>query len=213
MRRFYRRLSYLIVALRCFRPGMQGRIPLSCNASLNQSASYPRSPSSQSTFLARRQGIFADHDTSARSRAAPAGGKPAGRWACHNGDAPWPVPDRADRTEPVGVLGHPRLRLRSARSRQATADRISIWWAGLARAGRIIVYLASKGTTPTTYCSYPLRIVVIPRKGGCQMHCFGRTISCIGGCFDSGLLCRHPSLVWRCGHPDLDIKKEVSKWP
>ena len=34
-----RRLSYLMVFLRCFRPGMQGRIPLSLNASLNQSAS------------------------------------------------------------------------------------------------------------------------------------------------------------------------------
>jgi len=50
LRRLYLRLSYLTVFLHCFRPGMQARIPLSCNASLNQSASYPRSPSNQSTF-------------------------------------------------------------------------------------------------------------------------------------------------------------------
>ena len=34
LRRLYRRLSYLTGVLRCFRPGMQARIPLSCNASL-----------------------------------------------------------------------------------------------------------------------------------------------------------------------------------
>jgi len=44
----YRRLSYFTFVLRCFRPGMQGRIPLSFNASLNQSASYPRSIDRQS---------------------------------------------------------------------------------------------------------------------------------------------------------------------
>ena len=41
-RRLYRLLSYLIGVLRCFRPGMQGRIPLSFNASRNQSASQDR---------------------------------------------------------------------------------------------------------------------------------------------------------------------------
>ena len=39
LRRLYRRLSYLTVFLRCLRPRMQARIPLSFNASLNQSAS------------------------------------------------------------------------------------------------------------------------------------------------------------------------------
>jgi len=39
LRRLYRRLSYLTVVLRCFLPGMQGFIPLSFNAFLNQSAS------------------------------------------------------------------------------------------------------------------------------------------------------------------------------
>ncbi len=53
LRRLYRRLStarqdiaaamsregYLTVFLRCFRPGIHGRIPLSFNASRNQSAS------------------------------------------------------------------------------------------------------------------------------------------------------------------------------
>ena len=39
LRRLYRRLSYLTGVLRCFLPGMQARIPLSFNASLNQSAS------------------------------------------------------------------------------------------------------------------------------------------------------------------------------
>ncbi len=39
LRRLYRRLSYLTGFVRFFRPGMQARILLSCNASLNQSAS------------------------------------------------------------------------------------------------------------------------------------------------------------------------------
>ena len=39
LRRLYRRLSYFTVFLRCFRPEMQARIPLSFNAYLNQSAS------------------------------------------------------------------------------------------------------------------------------------------------------------------------------
>ncbi len=39
LRRLYRRLSYRTAVLRCFRPGIQARIPLSFNASLNQSAS------------------------------------------------------------------------------------------------------------------------------------------------------------------------------
>lgn len=46
----YRRLSYLTVFLREFRPGMQTFIPLSFKASLNQSASWPRSASSQSAL-------------------------------------------------------------------------------------------------------------------------------------------------------------------
>lgn len=50
LRRLYLRLSYLTGFLRFFRPGMQARIPLSCNASRNQSASLPRSPSSHLTF-------------------------------------------------------------------------------------------------------------------------------------------------------------------
>ena len=63
LRRLYRRLSLagqgiaqqcpergaLTVFFRCFRPGFQARIPMSFNASLNQSASWPRTPSSQST--------------------------------------------------------------------------------------------------------------------------------------------------------------------
>lgn len=39
LRRLYRRLSYRMGVFRIFRPGMQGRIFLSCKASLNQSAS------------------------------------------------------------------------------------------------------------------------------------------------------------------------------
>ena len=39
LRRLHRRLSYFTVVLRCLRLGMQARIPLSFNASLNQSAS------------------------------------------------------------------------------------------------------------------------------------------------------------------------------
>ncbi|SEK48236.1 Integrase core domain-containing protein [Roseovarius nanhaiticus] len=42
LRRLYRRLSYLTISLRCFRARMQARIPLSFNASPNQSASWPR---------------------------------------------------------------------------------------------------------------------------------------------------------------------------
>ena len=38
LRRLWRRLSYLTGVLRCFRPGIQARIPLSFRASLNQSA-------------------------------------------------------------------------------------------------------------------------------------------------------------------------------
>lgn len=39
LRRLYRRLSYLTFVLRCFRPGIQARMPLSSNAFQNQSAS------------------------------------------------------------------------------------------------------------------------------------------------------------------------------
>ena len=39
LRCLYRRLSYVTGVLRFFRQGMQVRIPLSCNASRNQSAS------------------------------------------------------------------------------------------------------------------------------------------------------------------------------
>lgn len=45
-----RRLSYLTGFLRCLRPEVQARIPLSLNASLTRSASYPRSLRRQSTF-------------------------------------------------------------------------------------------------------------------------------------------------------------------
>ena len=50
LRLLYRRLSYLTALLRDFRPGMQTSIPLSFKASLNQSASYPRSASGQPAF-------------------------------------------------------------------------------------------------------------------------------------------------------------------
>ena len=49
LRRLYRHLLYFTVLLHCFPPGMHARIPLSFNATLNQPASYPRSPSGQST--------------------------------------------------------------------------------------------------------------------------------------------------------------------
>ena len=49
LRRLYRRLLYRTSFLRCFRPGIHARIPLPFKASLNQSASCPRSPRSQST--------------------------------------------------------------------------------------------------------------------------------------------------------------------
>ncbi len=47
LRLLYLRLSYLIGLARDCRPGMQGLMPFSIKASRNQSASYPRSPSSQ----------------------------------------------------------------------------------------------------------------------------------------------------------------------
>src|SRR6056297_194210 len=50
LRRLYRRLSYFTAFLRDFRPGMQTFIPLSFKASRSQSASYSRSPKSQSAF-------------------------------------------------------------------------------------------------------------------------------------------------------------------
>ena len=50
LRCLYRRLSYFTAFLRDFRPGMQTFIPLSFNACRRQSASYPRSPKSQSAF-------------------------------------------------------------------------------------------------------------------------------------------------------------------
>src|SRR6056297_3541837 len=62
LRRLYRRLSYFTVFLRDFRPGMQTFIPLSFKASRSQSASYPRSPKSQSAFgrLLSCAGVIAD---------------------------------------------------------------------------------------------------------------------------------------------------------
>ena len=43
-----RRMSCLVRLPRDFRPGVHGFIPLSFNASLNQSASYPRLANNQS---------------------------------------------------------------------------------------------------------------------------------------------------------------------
>lgn len=48
--RLYRRLSYLTGVLLCVQPALQARIPLSCNASRNRSASWPRSLGNHSTF-------------------------------------------------------------------------------------------------------------------------------------------------------------------
>jgi hypothetical protein len=51
LRQRYRRLSYLMGSSRDLRPGMQGWMPLAWRASLNQSASYPRSLSSHCAFV------------------------------------------------------------------------------------------------------------------------------------------------------------------
>lgn len=75
LRRLYFRLSYLTGFTRDLRPGMQGFVPFSSRASLNQSASYPRSQyplcCGKTVQQGRGTGIIADlsgcHEEAQRS--------------------------------------------------------------------------------------------------------------------------------------------------
>lgn len=93
LRRLYRRLSYQTLVMRCFRQGMQARMPLSFNVSLDKSASSPLSQKQpiDSRQAAQQRPRRCSHRPDLRSRTGSADALGCRRWrtACRRKSRAW----------------------------------------------------------------------------------------------------------------------------